>query len=280
MRSRLLFTLSFGCAGTLASPCKPGHIAATPTSDATSSLLADATTSIVPTSDIITMSALPTTSEASTTSSELTTSIIKSLSTDSITTLETDFATSSFAFSATLETTTTLPTTTSAVEPFRFKLMGETGVLARTEMRAAAAAPYAWTIGLFRHDKPTILTMEVETGHLLFEGQKLCVETDLAPQNWWVAVKNCPETMLPQHQYVVCDPVHVDGDELRCSVPHQLCTRGDGPGFSCEHTGVQWTQFYARIVFSSFYTVGFFNSAALTSPSDLLHALKFVVKEV
>ncbi|KAL6914770.1 hypothetical protein FSST1_012530 [Fusarium sambucinum] len=277
MRLRLLFTLSFGC--TLASPCKPGHIVTTSTSDVASSLLVETTTSIAPTSDTLTTSALPTTSEISTMSSESTTSITDSSITHSATTLEPELLTSSFTSSATHDITSSSPTTTSVAKPFRFKLMGETGVLAKTEMRAAAAAPYAWTIGMFRHDKPTILTMEAETGHLLLEGQRLCVETDLSPQNWWVAVKNCPLIMLPQHQYVVCDPVHADGDALRCSVPHQLCTRGDGPGFSCEFSGVQWTQFYARIVFSSFYTIGFFNSAALTSPSDLLNVLNFVVKE-
>ncbi|KAG8670477.1 hypothetical protein FPOAC1_009893 [Fusarium poae] len=220
----------------------------------------------------------PFTTESSIVSSESTTSITDS-STTHVTTIETDHATSLFTSSATIDTTSSSPTTTSSAEPFKFKLMGESENLSRSEMRAGLGAPFAWTIGMFMHQKPTILTMETETGHLLFEGQKLCVEFNLSPSEWWVAVRNCPEPMLSQHEYVVCDPVHADGDELRCRVPHLLCTRGDGPGFSCEPTGVQWTQFYARNVFQSYYTVGLFNTAALTSPSVLRDVLNFVVKE-
>ncbi|GKU04893.1 hypothetical protein FLAG1_06507 [Fusarium langsethiae] len=261
----LLFTLSFGCAGTLASLCKPSHIVATSTSDTVSSLSGDTTTSIVPTSDILTMSTLLATSDLS---SESTTSITDGSTIHFATTLETDLAASSFTSSATLDTTSSSPTTTSSAEPFNFKLTGATRFLSRTEMRADLTAPNTWAIGTFMNQKPTVLTREADTGHLLFEGKKLCVKFQTSAE-WWLAVRNCLETMLSQHRHVVCDSVHAEDDELRCRVLELTCVyRGIEPGYSCKRTGKQWTHFYARNLFLSHFLVGMDSP-----PNGLLHRI-------
>ena len=143
-------------------------------------------------------------------------------------------------------------------------------------MRAHYSSPWGWAIGDFTHQKPTIFTMESETGYLVSEGLRQCVAFDI--NNYVITIISCPEIMLPQHEYVTCDPVKADGDELRCGVAELKCIlSGVGSGRLCERTGVRWTQIKARSWYTSHYFVGFVSP---TTTANAGYNFGFVVKEV
>ncbi|KAJ4138550.1 hypothetical protein NW768_002393 [Fusarium equiseti] len=117
--------------------------------------------------------------------------------------------------------------------------------------------------------------MEPETGYLLSEGVRQCVAFDVT--NYLIRILGCPAIMLPQHEYVTCDPVGADGDELRCGVAELKCVlSGVGSGRLCERTGTKWTQIQALPWLPGRYFVGF---VAPTSTANADYNFGFVIKE-
>ncbi|KAH7183385.1 uncharacterized protein B0J16DRAFT_386442 [Fusarium flagelliforme] len=233
---------------------QPSSLSTDPAIVSTSSSMIDFATFTSTGFDIsITESVETTTTVPVSTTTDLASSYTEAPTTYTTEMLTTDSASLPITTSASSVMTSSSPATTSSAAPFMFKAFARGGIWDGSEIRAHTSAPYSWMVGYLTVQKPTILTIEPRTGHLLIEGSPVCAESGLGSR--WVRIRGYPSPMLPRHEYVRCDP-GVDGDELRCRVHALSCVGlGVGMGYGCEHTGQEWTQFHSSNWLPSTYYV-------------------------